>query len=66
MNCDKCGIDRAKYEKMKTVVRAADQLIMEGRVEENMDGVVDASDKLIDALDALHNGVDTGGLGAIQ
>ena len=64
--CTQCGADVDEIFRLKKVAKAAAVLIDEGRVEDNMDGVVAASDKLIDALGELQDGVDTGGLGALQ
>lgn len=64
--CTQCGADVDEIFRLKKVAKAAAVLIDEGRVEDNMDGVVAATNKLIDALGELHSGVDTGGLGALQ
>ena len=65
MICTHCGLDSVRYQKMEKVVKAAEKLITEGRVDDNMDGIVDASDKLLDSVLELH-GVETGGSSEIQ
>jgi len=55
MICTHCGLDLIRYQKMDKVVKAAENLISEGKADDNMDGVVEASDKLLDAVLELHN-----------
>ena len=55
MICTHCGLDSVRYQKMEKVVKAAENLISEGKADDNMDGVVEASDKLLDAVLELHN-----------
>ena len=65
MICTHCGLDDKEYEAMKKVVVAANGLITEGGVDDNMHGVVEATTKLIGTLADLQE-AKTGGPRVVQ
>ena len=65
MICTHCGLDSVRYQKMEKVVKAAEKLIAEGGVDDNTDGIVEATTKLIGTLADLQE-AKTGGPSVVQ
>jgi hypothetical protein len=54
MKCPTCGVDPEHHGALLRVAIAAGDLVQEGRKEDNLDGVVYATDNLITKLNELH------------